>query len=55
MIGVYQGVMLALLTPFRLLDSSELTTYALLAFGLQLVFWCLCGSWSLRRLRFNIL
>jgi uncharacterized protein (TIRG00374 family) len=54
MVGVYQGVMVALLTPFALLNSSELTAYALLAFGVQLVFWCLSGIWSLRRLHLNI-
>lgn len=54
MIGVYQGVMVALLAPFGLLDSSELTAYALLAFGLQLVFWCISGIWSLKHLHLNI-
>ncbi|MEJ2711190.1 MAG: lysylphosphatidylglycerol synthase transmembrane domain-containing protein [Anaerolineales bacterium] len=54
MIGVYQGMLLIVLTPFDLLDSSELTAYALLAFGVQLVFWCLSGIWSLRRLHLNI-
>jgi uncharacterized protein (TIRG00374 family) len=54
MIGVYQGILVLVLTPFGLLDSSELTAYALLAFGVQLVFWCLSGIWSLRRLHLNI-
>lgn len=54
MIGVYQGMLLVVLTPFGLLDSSELVAYALLAFGLQLVFWCLSGIWSLKCLHLNI-
>ena len=49
MIGVYQGVIIAILLPFGNFDVSGATAYALLMFGAQLVVWIILGIWGLRR------
>ena len=54
MIGVYQGITVAILLPFGLLDANEATAYALLVFGAQLVVWAVLGIWGLRRTGTNI-
>lgn len=49
MIGVYQGVIVAILLPFGILDVNTATAYALLVFGAQLVVWVIFGIWGLKR------
>ena len=54
MIGVYQGIMVALLVPFGVADSSTITAYAILVFLVMMVLWTILGVWGLRRTRLNI-
>lgn len=49
MIGVYQGIIVAILLPFGFFDVNTATAYALLMFGAQLVVWSILGIWGLRR------
>jgi len=49
MIGVYQGIIVAILIPFGFLDINTATAYALLMFGAQLAVWVVLGIWGLRR------
>jgi len=49
MIGVYQGIIVAVLLPFGHFDVNTATAYALLMFGAQLVIWIVLGIWGLRR------
>jgi uncharacterized protein (TIRG00374 family) len=49
MIGVYQGIIIAILIPFGFVDVNMATAYALLMFGAQLVVWIVLGIWGLRR------
>lgn len=49
MIGVYQGIIVAILLPFGLLDVNTATAYGLLIFGAQLVIWVVLGILGLRR------
>lgn len=54
MIGVYQGIMVALLVPFGVADTSTITAYAILVFLVMMVLWTILGIWGLRRTRLNI-
>ncbi len=54
MIGVYQGVMVALLVPFGVADTSTVTAYAILVFLVMMVLWTILGIWGLRRTRLNV-
>jgi hypothetical protein len=54
MIGVYQGIMVAIMLPFGYLDSSEITAYAIIIFMVQLVIWLVLAIWGLRRAQLNI-
>ena len=54
MIGVYQGIMVALLVPFGVADTSTITAYAILVFLVMMVLWTILGVWGLRRTRLNI-
>jgi uncharacterized membrane protein YbhN (UPF0104 family) len=54
MIGVYQGIMVALLVPFQVASTSEVTAYAILVFLVMMVLWTILGIWGLRRTRLNI-
>jgi uncharacterized protein (TIRG00374 family) len=49
MIGVYQGIIVAVLLPFGYFDVNTATAYALLMFGAQLVIWIVLGIWGLRQ------
>jgi uncharacterized protein (TIRG00374 family) len=49
MIGVYQGIIVAVLLPFGLFDVNTATAYALIMFGAQLVVWSILGIWGLRQ------
>jgi cytochrome oxidase assembly protein ShyY1 len=49
MIGVYQGIIVAILLPFGLLNANEATAYALLVFAAQLAVWAILGIWGIRR------
>ncbi len=49
MIGVYQGIIVAILHPFGFLDVNTATAYALLMFGAQLVVWSILGIWGLKQ------
>jgi hypothetical protein len=49
MIGIYQGITVAILLPFGILDTNEATAYALLMFGAQWVVWIILGIWGIRR------
>jgi hypothetical protein len=49
MIGVYQGLIVAVLLPFGYLDVSELTAYVILIFVVQLVVWLSIAIWGLRQ------
>lgn len=54
MIGVYQGVIVAILLPFGYFDVNTATAYALLVVGAQLVVWIVLGVLGLRRTDFKI-
>jgi len=54
MIGVYQGVIVAILIPFGALDGNQATAYALLMFGGQLALWVILGVWGLKQTDINI-
>jgi uncharacterized protein (TIRG00374 family) len=54
MIGVYQGVMVALLVPFGVAETSTITAYAILVFLVMMVIWTILGIWGLRRTRLNV-
>jgi len=54
MIGVYQGIIVAVLLPFGLIDVNTATAYALLMFGAQLVVWIVLGVWGLKRTDIDI-
>jgi len=54
MIGVYQGIMVALLVPFGVADNSTITAYAILVFLVMMALWTILGIWGLRRTRLNI-
>ena len=54
MIGVYQGIMVALLAPFGVADTSKITAYAILVFLVMMVLWTILGIWGLRRTRLNL-
>ena len=54
MIGVYQGVIVAILIPFGALDGNQATAYALLMFGGQLALWAILGVWGLKQTDINI-
>ena len=49
MIVVFQAIMVVFLIPFGIADTSELTAYAVLVFGVQLILWTILGIWGLRR------
>ena len=49
MIGVYQGIVVAILLPFGNFDVSGATAYALLMFGAQLLVWIILGIWGFKR------
>jgi len=49
MIGVYQGIIVAILLAFGLLDLNTATAYGLLITGSQLVVWIVLGVWGYRR------
>jgi uncharacterized protein (TIRG00374 family) len=49
MIGIYQGIIVAVLLPFGLFDVNTATAYALLMFGAQLVVWSILGIWGLKQ------
>ena len=49
MIGVYQGIMVAILLPFGILNLSEATAYAILVFVVMLVLWFVLAVWGLRK------
>jgi len=49
MIGVYQGIIVAILLPFGFIDVNTATAYGLLIFGAQLVVWVILGILGLRR------
>jgi len=51
---VYQGVMVALLVPFGVADTSTVTAYAILVFLVMMVLWTILGIWGLRRTRLNV-
>ena len=46
MIGVYQGVMLAVLYPLGYLNSVELTAYSILTHVIQMGLWGVIGIWG---------
>ena len=46
MIGVYQGIMLAVLFPLGYLDSAKLTTYGILTHAIQIGVWGIVGVWG---------
>lgn len=54
MIGVYQGVMVAVLTPFGIADTGFLVAYGIITFAVQVIFWVMTGLWGLGRTRLNI-
>ena len=54
MIGVYQGIMVALLVPFGVADTGTITAYAILVFLVMMVLWTILGVWGLRRTRLNV-
>jgi uncharacterized membrane protein YbhN (UPF0104 family) len=54
MIGVFQGILVALLVPFRVADTPTVTAYAILVFLVMMVLWTILGIWGLRRTRINI-
>ena len=54
MIGIYQGVIVAILLPFGFFDVNTATAYALLVFGAQLLVWIVLGIWGLKRTDINI-
>lgn len=49
MIGVYQGLIVAILLPFGLFDVNTATAYGILVFGAQLLVWMVLGIWGLKR------
>lgn len=49
MIFVYQGLIVAILLPFRFTNSSNLVAYGILLFSVQVVFWTLSGLWGWKR------
>ncbi|MEA3440897.1 MAG: lysylphosphatidylglycerol synthase transmembrane domain-containing protein, partial [Chloroflexota bacterium] len=49
MIGVYQGIIVAVLLPFGYLDVTEATAFAILIFVVQLIIWLILAVWGLRR------
>jgi uncharacterized membrane protein YbhN (UPF0104 family) len=54
MIGVYQGVMVAVLTPFRIADTGLLVAYGVIVFAVQAVFWVVTGLWGQSRTRLQV-
>jgi uncharacterized protein (TIRG00374 family) len=54
MIGIYQGITVAILLPFGILDTNQATAYALLMFGGQLAVWVILGVWGLRKTEIKI-
>ena len=54
MIVVNQAMMVVFLIPFGIADTSELTAYAVLVFGVQLVIWTILGIWGLRRTNLKV-
>ena len=54
MIGIYQGITVAILLPFGILDTNQATAYALLMFGGQLAVWVVLGILGLRRTDINL-
>lgn len=49
MIGVYQGIIVAILLLFGFVDVNIATAYALLISGAQLLVWIVFGIWGLKR------
>jgi uncharacterized protein (TIRG00374 family) len=49
MIGVYQGIIVAILLPFGFFDVNTATAYGIVVFGAQLVIWMVLGIWGLKR------
>ena len=49
MIGIYQGITVAVLLPFGFLNANEATAYALLMFGGQLAVWVILGILGLKQ------
>jgi uncharacterized membrane protein YbhN (UPF0104 family) len=49
MIGVYQGIIVAVLLPFGYLDVTEATAFAILIFVVQFIIWFILAIWGLRR------
>jgi len=49
MIGVYQGMMLAVLLPFQITDANTMLAFSILVFAVQVVFWVPTGLWSWKR------
>jgi uncharacterized protein (TIRG00374 family) len=49
MIGVYQGIMVAILAAFGILNLSESTAYAILVFVVMLLLWSVLALWGLRK------
>ena len=47
MIGVYQGIMLAVLLPFGYLNSAKLTAYGILTHIIQIGLWSVVGIWGI--------
>ena len=54
MIGVYQGVMLAVLTPFGIADTGFLVAYSIIVFAIQVIFWLVTGLWGLGRTHLQV-
>lgn len=48
MIGVFQGIMVAVLLPFGVLNLTEATAYAIIIFLVMLVLWLVLAIWGLR-------
>jgi len=49
MIGVYQGLIVAILLPFGFFDVNTATAYGIVVFGAQLAVWMVLGIWGLKR------
>ena len=48
-IGVYQGIIVAILLAFGLVDVNTATAYGFLIIGTQLVVWTILGVWGLKK------
>ena len=53
-IGVYQGVIMAVLLPFGYIDVDTATAYGILMFGAQIAIWVVLGIWGLLKTGLNL-